>query len=70
MIACGDCRHMCVPVHDDGTRSHPMCHHPKSFKELPEVLTGTMKTVAHSIEMMRKLGDCGMDAKLFDLRER
>jgi hypothetical protein len=70
MIACLDCRHLLVPVIDDeGTRGREQCGHPKALVEVPDFLTGGSTTVRMSIEIMRSLGDCGLDAKLFEPKQ-
>jgi len=67
MIACRNCRHVFFRDDED---DRPLCHHPKSFKEMPDFVTGATTTVAHSVDMMRQLLACGWNAKLFEPKER
>jgi hypothetical protein len=70
MIACLDCRYLIVPVIDkDGPRGRGQCGHPKAFKEVPDFLTGRSRTVRSSIEFMRQLGECGVEALLFEPKQ-
>jgi hypothetical protein len=60
MIACRDCIH----IHNKDS-VFPRCHHPKAFVELPDVYNGVIRTIAMGIEVMRGLGPCGPEGKLF-----
>jgi hypothetical protein len=69
MKACRDCRWSTTEDPDYPSRQ-PSCHHPQSFIEISDHYTGTTKTVARSVQMMRMFTDnCGPDAKLFEPRE-
>jgi hypothetical protein len=64
MLLCQDCLH-CGERFGAGS---PACQHPKALWTQTDVVDGTSRTDWLSCTVMRLLGPCGPDAKLFQAK--